>query len=151
MENTEAAFAASRSEAQNLARLTIAVVLFLGLFWIGLGLLQFGMAFTTPDNSRAQLFVLGIWNIFNSIFVLASVPDIRKRHKVALKNLGTYSVFGFFLAFFGVANGAWLLICIAGLYVLLGILLVMNKDYFTQLTPKEIKKLQELGQAEGAT
>lgn len=45
------------------ATITIVLLVILGLYWLGIGLLQFGVAPSSEPDLRMTLFCIGIWNI----------------------------------------------------------------------------------------
>jgi hypothetical protein len=127
------------------AKMTIILLVVLGLFWIGIGLLQFGLAFSENSDPQTTLLLLGMWNIFIAIANLMLIKDVMKRYKNVVKNLGILSIFGSVWGLIQLASGSWGQICAIPLYVMLGILVYVNKNYYIYLTPKESKKFADQG------
>lgn len=136
--------AAPNYNAKMLANATIIALTLMGLFWIGIGLLQFlvGLySFTGETRPDLGYFFFAFWNIAVSAINVLQIRHISRREKVAVKNLGILAVLGTLWGIFWLGSGGWVQWIAILLYVALGILVFMNRDYYTELTPREKERL----------
>jgi hypothetical protein len=115
-----------------LADLTIGLVAFLGLYWLGVGSRQVGTALW-PGNEDKAAGLLGdaFWNVLASAIYTIWIRGIRKRKVWVRAIYGFLVVMGIGGAILSVASGAnFLKILQAIMFVALGILLVANWGYY---------------------
>lgn len=132
-----------------LANATIIVLTLMGLFWIGIGLLQFlvGLySFTGETRPDLGYFFFGFWNIAVSAINVLQIRHISRREKVAVKNLGILAVLGTLWGIFWLGTGGWVQAIAILLYVALGVLVFLNRAYYTELTAKEQERLARQSQ-----
>lgn len=123
----------------------IVLLVVLGLWWLGIGLLQLSVGLTNNPYFRSgDMQCIGIWNLVISVINLASISDVVRHYRRAVSNLTLLAVVG---SFFGLVQillaGAWLQVFVVPVYVVLGVLAQVNKAEFSEFTPKELKKQEE--------
>jgi hypothetical protein len=128
----------------------IVLLVILGLFWIAVGTLQLAvglMGFTT-----GYTVLCGLWNFGISVINMLGISDVLRRYRRTVKNLTLLAVGGAAWGLFQlVVMQVWLQALVIPLYVVLGVLVRANKDYFYVLTPGEQRKLARSQVSEGAT
>lgn len=134
---------ASRSQMNKRAMLTIALLIFFALFWLGIGLLQVALAVSEPDNSRLFTLGLGLWNIVMAFSMVWATRGVRHRYQTMPRDLGIFVIVGVILAILGIVSGAWFMACIIPAYVMLGVLVMVNRDVYTE--PKPSKQKNQVG------
>jgi len=134
---------ASPSPATNAVTIIIIVLLVvLSLFWLGVGLLQLSVGLSnSPYVNTVDMVCTGTWNLFISVINLASISDVLRRYRRAVRNLMLLATAGSIFAFVQLLwGGAWIQVLVVPLYIVLGVLCGFNEAQFTELTPKELKK-----------
>lgn len=125
----------------------IALLVILGLFWLGVGCLQLALGSVsiaysgTATSESGELVCYGIWNLLISVVNLLVIRDVLQRYRRTVRKLTFLAIAG---SLFGFAQivliGAWIQVLVVPLYIALGVLAQANKAHFTELTPKEQKK-----------
>jgi hypothetical protein len=125
------------------AILTIALLVLLGIFWMGIGvwLIRLGLtAAASTENMRLIYFGLGIGNIIMAFFIFRSIRNVSHRYRAVYRDLKIFVILSLAVASLGTCFGPGLLVCLIPLYALLGILLLVNKDYYSELAPRDLHK-----------
>jgi hypothetical protein len=121
----------------------IVLLVLMGLFWLTIGLLQVVQGLSSAYTNSVEVFCYGVWNFIISIANLYMIRDVLKHYRKVVASLTFLAVVG---SLFGMAqvffSGAWLQVCIVPAYIVLGILAQVNKEHYTELTPKEIEKAE---------
>jgi tetratricopeptide (TPR) repeat protein len=112
----------STGDTDALGIIMIVLLILLGIFWIGVGLLQITLS--------ADFFA-GIWNIAVSIVNFLGISDIVQRKKRVPKEMVFLAVFGSILGLLNIyLTGAYLQACVIPFYIVLGVLSQVNKNKY---------------------
>lgn len=135
----------TRGSGDTLSTFIIVLLIILGLFWIAVGTLQIaaGLAGFTlgPTGTGTLVALCGLWNFGISVVNLLAISDVVRRYRRTVKNLIFLAVLGTIWGLFQLlAMGACLQALVIPLYVTLGILGYVARDYFSVLTPEEQRK-----------
>jgi len=119
-----------QSGLDGISIMIIVLLIVLGLFWIGIGLLQISAA-SLLEQSSFDANCSGGWNIMISIINLLGISDIVKRSKRVPREMLFLAIVGSLLGVFQLMNGAVLQACVIPFYIVLGILANVNKAVYT--------------------
>jgi len=106
----------------------IILLIILGIFWIGVGLLQI----TLPSNILGgNAICFGIWNVAISIINFMGIADIVHRKKRVPQEMTFLAVFGSILGLVNIyLTGAYFQACVIPFYIVLGVLSRVNKNKY---------------------
>ena len=129
------------SRAKTWANLTARLMVLLGLYWSGIACLQLLIAFASAAGSTINMSLVftALWNIVISALNLWFIRDIRGRRRSVRSGFGFLVVGGILWGSYGIATGVWVQIPAVVMYVLLGLLLVVNRNYYTETTEQMAK------------
>jgi len=106
----------------------IILLILLGIFWIGLGLLQITL-FANILGGNAIYY--GIWNVAISIINFLGISDIVHRKKRVPNEMTFLSVSGSILGLLNIyLTGAYIQACVIPFYIVLGVLSQVNKNKY---------------------
>jgi hypothetical protein len=123
-----------------LSTIVIILLVCLGLLWIGVGLLQLAVMLDSPVNdSTIMLCGTGVWNIIISLVNLGSIKGVMRKEKRTYNTLIALSVIGVLWGVIQLFSGVWVQLLAVPAYVILGIMIQMEKELYINLTEKESK------------
>jgi tetratricopeptide (TPR) repeat protein len=131
------------SSATNaVTNIIIVLLVILGLFWLGIGILQLSLGLgNNPYVNTADMLCAGGWNLFVSVINLGSIADVVRRYRRTVRNLTLLAVLGSLWGLYQILEGgAWLQVLVVPVYIALGVLAQVNRSHFTALTLKELEK-----------
>jgi len=118
----------SNGDIDAIGILMIILLILLGIFWIGLGLLQI----TLPASIiGGNAICYGIWNVAISIVNFLGISDIIKRKKRVTNEMTSLAVIGSILGILNIfLTGAYIQACVIPFYIVLGVLSQINKNKY---------------------
>jgi len=115
-------------ETDAIGIIMIILLILLGIFWIGLGILQITL-FANDLGGNAICF--GIWNIAISIVNFLGISDIIQRKKRVVNEMTFLAVFGSILGLINIfLTGAYIQAYVIPFYIVLGVLSQVNKNKY---------------------
>ena len=118
----------STGDTDSIGIIMIVLLIILGIFWIGLGVLQITLLANDPGGNAI---CFGIWNIAISIVNFLGIANIIQRKKRVVNDMTFLAVFGSVLGIVNIfLTGAYIQACVIPFYLVLGVLAQVNKNKY---------------------
>jgi tetratricopeptide (TPR) repeat protein len=133
--------ATSSSSVNSVSTMIIVLLVLLGLFWIVVGLLQVSTGLLADAQLGGWgLAGTGALNILLSLINLWQIRAVVRRERSVVNSLMFLAVAGSCWGVFQLLiAGAYLQICAVPMYIVLGILALVNKDHFSVGAPVPVQ------------
>jgi hypothetical protein len=118
------------------ATVIIALLVFIGLFWIVVAIMQTRAALAVgPGSVSLVIAIVGFWNLLVGGYTLSAIKGVVHRHLHAVGQLVLISVSGAAWALFATLwLGGWFQLLVVPLYIALGMLVWRDSSHFRFLS-----------------
>lgn len=123
------------ASSQSINIIIIILLVIMGIFWLMIGLTQFGLAQVAaeidPTTSPMNYYLSGLWNIVISIINLWLINGVVKRRKIVVRDLTFLGIVGSVWGGYQlIVSGSLIQACAIPLYIILAILVQINKHEY---------------------
>ncbi|MHB0922667.1 MAG: hypothetical protein ACYC3H_01710 [Bellilinea sp.] len=123
------------SSSQSINIIIIILLVIMGIFWLIIGFTQFGLARVAaeldPTTSQMSYYLSGLWNIVISIINLWLINGVVKRRKIVVRDLTFLGIVGSVWGGYQlIVSGSLIQACAIPLYIILAILVQINKHEY---------------------
>ena len=122
-----------RPALNTLSKLIVVLLAILGLFWIGIGLIQItvGLAEAAQNPAGPGIAGLGGLNVILSIVNLFQIRRVIRRERKVVESLVGLGVVGLLWGGWQLLSGGWLQVFVIPVYVSLGVLAWINREHLS--------------------